>query len=527
MGKTGCELTGTECARGALKNWCAIALFAVVWLDLVRQLSFQWSASEQYAYGWFVPVLAAGLFFRRWVSRPAPRPGGAPLWMAAAAGVLALSLLPIRVVFEINPDWPLPGWLACLAVVGLSLYALYLMGGRPWLWHFAFPVCFILAAVRWPYRPEHALTHGLMRLVAGLTAELLDWMNITVEQAGNLLRVGSAVVGIDEACSGIRSFQSTLMGALFMGELYRMRWPVRLGFVAGGLGLAFLFNVLRTLLLTWRAASGGLAALERWHDAAGFGVFLASFLCLWAAAALLARGKQGGLLGPREPSGGDGAAKCVIPRAFLAATGCWMIAVLALTEAWYRTHEVPQAGLFHWSVRLPETKPDFEKVELPSQTVRMLAYDAAATGRWREEDGSLWTLGFFRWKPMSVQSVIHARMHRPDVCLPAAGFEQLADLGVVRLPAGGLGLPFRKYIYEAQGRRLYVFFCQWEDGAERQAGMAGSEQAERVFSAFKGRRWLGQQTLELVIVGYESLEQAERQLREELPGLIAIEKPKL
>jgi exosortase len=515
-----------NCSSSILRTWFPIALFAVLWLDLARQLGFQWSASEQYAYGWFVPLLATGLFFRRWMSRPAPRPGGASLWMTVAAAALALSLLPIRVVYEINPDWPLPGWLAAFAVIGLSLYAVFLMGGRVWMFHFAFPICFILVAVPWPYRIEHALTHGLMKAVAALTVETLDWMNVSAERVGNLIRVSSGTVGVDEACSGIRSFQSTLMGALFMGELYLMRWPVRVLFVACGVGLAFLFNVLRTLILTWRASTAGLAGLDKWHDTAGFSIFLASFLCLWAIAGLLARSKKGGVPVPRERPNGEGGLKCVMPRGYFAATGCWMIAILVLTETWYQTHEVKEAGLFHWTVRLPETKPAFEKVELPPRTIRLLACDASAAGRWEEQDGSVWTVDFFRWKPRSVQSVIHARLHRPDVCLPAAGFEKISDSGVVWLPARGLDLPFRRYIYEAQGRRLYVFFCQWEDSAEKQAGMAASKGADRVRSALKGRRWLGQQTLEFNITGYESLEQAERHLRKELPGLIAIEDPK-
>jgi exosortase len=515
-----------NCCASILKIWFPLALFAVLWLDLVRQLSFQWSASEQYAYGWFVPVLAAGLFFRRWISAPAPRPGIVPPWMRVGAVALALSLLPIRVVYDINPDWPLPGWLATFAVAGLSLYAMFLMGGRAWLSHFAFPICFILVAVRWPYRLEHTLTQGLMKVVTGLTVGVLNWINIPVERAGNLIRVGSGVVGIDEACSGIRSFQSTLMGALFMGELYLMGWPVRVLLVAGGIGLAFLFNVLRTLILTWRASTAGVATLEQWHDPAGFSIFVASFLCLWAIAGLLARGNKGGLSGPQERAGGQGRPKCVMPRGYFAATGCWMLAILVLTETWYRVHEVQEAGLFHWSLRLPESRPTFEKVELPPRTVRMLACDARATGRWRQEDGSVWTVNFFRWKPRSVQSIIHARLHRPDVCLPAAGFEQVADLGVVCLPAGGLDLPFRKYVYEGQGQRLHVFFCQWEDGAEKQTGMAASKQADRVQSVLKGRRWLGQQTLEFILMGYRDLEHAERELRKELPALIAVEEPK-
>src|ERR1039457_3872197 len=209
-----------------------LILFGVLWADLVRQLSYTWETSEQYAYGWFVPFFAAALLWRRWLDRPAPQlsPFNFP-WpvkcpptslglLSAFCFLLCLLLLPLRVIYEINPDWPLCSWLMTLTVVGISLYAVFLAGGWKWVRHFAFPVCFILVAVQWPYRIDHGLTQGLMRVVAGLTVELLGWLNIPAFQHGNLIEVSTGVVGIDEACSGIRSFQSTLMAALFLGELY-------------------------------------------------------------------------------------------------------------------------------------------------------------------------------------------------------------------------------------------------------------------------------------------------------------------
>lgn len=56
-----------------VRQWWPVGLFSVLWLDLIRQLSYQWSNSEQYAYGWFVPLLALGLFLRKWSTRPRDR----------------------------------------------------------------------------------------------------------------------------------------------------------------------------------------------------------------------------------------------------------------------------------------------------------------------------------------------------------------------------------------------------------------------------------------------------------------------
>jgi exosortase len=305
--------SGATRSSNILKVWLPIALFAVLWADLIRQLSYTWEANEQYAYGWFVPFLALALFWRRWLDRPVPSQPSAfsarsrfigvqlsPFnfpWpvkcppaslglLSAFCFLLCLLLLPLRVIYEINPDWPLCSWLMTLTVVGISLYAVFLAGGWKWVRHFAFPVCFILVAVQWPYRIEHGLTQGLMRVVAGLTVELLGWFNIPAFQHGNLIELSTGVVGIDEACSGIRSFQSTLMAALFLGELNRLRLLPRATLILCGLALGFCFNIVRTLLLSWQANAHGISAIDKWHDPAGMTIAVACFFALWAIAVL-------------------------------------------------------------------------------------------------------------------------------------------------------------------------------------------------------------------------------------------------
>ncbi len=293
-----------------------IALFAVLWADLVRQLSYTWEANEQYAYGWFVPFFALVLFGKRWRTRPVAQPRTSPFWLTVLVVVATAALLPGRVVYEINPDWPLWSWLMALTVVGISLYAVFLAGGWKWVRHFGFPVCFILVAVQWPYRIEHGLTQGLMRVVAGLTVEVLGWFDIPAFQHGNLIEISNGVVGISDACSGIRSFQATLMAALSLGELYQLRWTRRLLLLGGGVVIAFSLNVVRTVTLTWHTSSAGIAALEEWHDPAGLMIFVVSFLCLWAVAVWLrAKSAPAAQVGDLRPARNTGLESPVKPQA--------------------------------------------------------------------------------------------------------------------------------------------------------------------------------------------------------------------
>jgi hypothetical protein len=63
-----------------------------------------------------------------------------------------------------------------------------------------------------------------MELATSVTVELLNLFHFPAVQHGNVIEVRTGFLGVDEACSGIRSLQATLMVSLFLGELYRASW---------------------------------------------------------------------------------------------------------------------------------------------------------------------------------------------------------------------------------------------------------------------------------------------------------------
>jgi hypothetical protein len=200
----------------------------------------------------------------------------------------------------------------------------------------------------------------------------------------------------------------------------------------------------------------------------------------------------------------------------------WSLLCIIATEAWYRSHANPNAGIFYWAAAMPTNNPTYQKIELPPRSLKLLSFDEGAGGKWTEE-GVEWSAHFFRWKPKSIQSVIQSRIHRPERCLPASGLRQVGESRAQTFDAAGFRLPFRSYIYESEVKTLHVFFCQWEDGSKQQTGMEASNQAGRLRSVLTGRRVVGQQSLELILVGYDSLEKAEQAVRDRLPGLIRAE----
>ncbi len=89
----------------------------------------------------------------------------------------------------------------------------------------------------------------MTRTDTGASVELLGWLGIPAMPHGNVIEVATGMVGIDEACSGIRSFQATLMISLFLGELYSLNFARGAGLVLGGFMLSFLLNLTRMTLL--------------------------------------------------------------------------------------------------------------------------------------------------------------------------------------------------------------------------------------------------------------------------------------
>src|SRR6266581_3250470 len=270
--------------------------FGALWFILCRQLTGEWSVNEQYNYGWFVPFFSLYLFWLRWQDRPPPEipnpESQIPNSAALLLGILALLLLlPIR-LFEIaNPEWRLLAWIHAAAVVTLTLLLIWWAGGEAWLRHFAFPVAFIFVAVPWPTSVESPVIQGLMRLVAHGAAETAMLLGTPAEVEGNLIRVTNGLVGVNEACSGIRSLQTSLMIGLLFGELKRLSVLRRVALVAGAVAIALLANFVRAVFLVHIAATENLSEVGRWHDIAGYSIIALVFVTTVALAYLLGRRK--------------------------------------------------------------------------------------------------------------------------------------------------------------------------------------------------------------------------------------------
>ena len=490
-----------------------VMVFAALWYLLIVELSGYWATLPEYSFGWFVPVCSAYLFLIRWKSRPPvdiPR-SLAARWIFWVAG---FAVLPTWVIGQASPDWRLIGWGLTTDIVALSLAAIYLAGGRSWLRHFGFSVCLILAAVPWPVELEEPLVQGLTRASTIVTVAALNLFQMHAVQHGNVVELKTGFVGIDEACSGIRSLQAAFMMSLFLGELHRTSIRRRCGIVLGAAAIAFACNAVRTFLLTAIASEQGAETMANWHDPIGYAMLTICFLSIWGTARVIS--------GP-VPILASAAQNAPVsyPKRLILCLGGWILFTVLFTEIWYRTHE--RTGTVQWSVVWPAYKQDFADVPISKFEADALLFDQGRGAEWTNGDGSHWVVYFFRWAPGPSPSRILARAHRPENCFPGAGYKLCGDHGLITVDAKGFAIPFHALEYEGDGEKDFVFFCLWEEGlnsSERPLLVNKLSRWLRLRSVLLGQRNLAQQTLEVVISGYDSPEQAETAFRREMASLI-------
>ena len=491
--------------------WPLAAALAAVWWLSIRMLWTSWEIDPQYSYGFLVPILCVALFLQRWRDRPAPEPAPSLLPHAMLAAPMVAFLAGIQIFFEANPEWRIPGVAGAFCAVGASLVLLHALGGGAWVRHFLFPVAFFLIAVPWPRNAEEALMGFLMEKNAIAALEVLHWCGYEAIRRGHLIALPTGMIGVEEACSGVRSLQSGLMASLFFGEIFRFGLFARSALVLAAFGIAIVGNFLRATALSILASHEGPAAVNAWHDTAGFVILGVTLGGLWLLAIAwqkwrMRRAKSPPLPHPVEP-GWE-----VPPGVRIASLVTAGLAIFALggSEAWYRLHERNAPPPAEWTVQsgLPGTKP----VQIADRTRRILFFPEGFSERFRDDTGRNWQFFYFRW-PAGRSAVQAIDIHDPRTCLGSLGMELVHQLPSIEIRSGGATLPFRVFQFSDHGRPLVVFHSIIADrpADSEDAGMdqnpASGLQA-RWQAVVSGQRNLGQRLLEAAVWDTEDAAQA-------------------
>lgn len=245
------------------------AWLALAWL--VSKAQWFWTNKPEMHFGWIVLMLSAFIVWDQWPKRPPARfELRWPFFLFALPGLGMLFLVQIyHAAYGMMNALLVALSLAVFLVAGASTHFVF---GWPGVRFFAFPFLFLLVALPLPSFIYDPIVLGLQNKVAAINVEVLNLLGVAAERAGSLIRLPHGTVGVDEACSGIRSLQSTVMATLFIGYLTLRRKGLQFALLLCGIGLAIFGNVVRSLALSLIANAKGAAAVATAHDSAGWSI---------------------------------------------------------------------------------------------------------------------------------------------------------------------------------------------------------------------------------------------------------------
>ena len=249
---------------GLLPSWLAIA-----WV--VSKAQWFWNHRPDLQFGWVVLLLCAFVIWDGWSRKPAPiyrLTFFSALLFLAGTGLLFIVQI-YQAAFGLKPATLMGLTLGCFLIIGANLLYVF---GWPGVRHFAFGFGFLLIALPMPTIIYSPIVNGLQAKVAAVNVEVLNLIGIPAQRVGSLIHLPNGTVGVDEACSGIRSLQSTLMATLFIGYLTLKSRTLQVMLLASGVALAIFGNLVRSLFLSYTANARGLESVDATHDAAGWSI---------------------------------------------------------------------------------------------------------------------------------------------------------------------------------------------------------------------------------------------------------------
>ena len=465
--------------------WANGALLAALALAFCCYLAPQWLHNPDLSHGLLMPVVFVLLLgaSRRTGPRRHPLAGPAAAIATALPALASLAGLGAAGLFAISLGWShsVVGFTLAAAFAAGLLAALAAYSAEPWRlvpvnWAALAAIGLWLLAAPMPPGTYSRLTLELQSWVTARVLTLLHLFGVAARQEGNVIELANTAVGVEEACSGIRSLLACLFAGVFLSALLVRRPPAQVALVVLAAPLAVAMNVLRSLVLTLLANSG-VEIRGAWHDVTGYAVLVLTAAVLTGLAFALepARARAPAAAPAAGPATGPG--RPASPAAVLSGQAILSVflAAASLIAGFFvvRTRPAVHAGrpAPDLAAVLPTEAPGWTVATTPdlfrfADTLETKALVQRTYYRGGTADGTQITFYLASW-PAGQASVSTVALHTPDACWPGAGWEaQPAPAAAFGGRAGGRALPAPECRVFAKGGLVqHVWFWHLYNGA--------------------------------------------------------------
>ncbi len=411
-----------------------LLLLGLLVVAMVAMLWPHWRQNPDLSHGWFMPALfllllheSRGTGPHRWLPRGVWR--GllqtalmlTGLGFLAAAGLYATSVgwSHAVVLFSLTA--------AFVALLGAGLVNLATTETRvlPFNWIALVAIGLWLLCAPIPPGTYSRLTLTLQLWISEHVLSVLHLLGIVATRNGNIIELANVSVGVEEACSGVRSLLSCVFaGFFFSASLVQRPWA-RVLIVLLAAPLALGMNFLRSLLLTL-LANGGVDIAGTWHDITGFAVLGITAAILAALALLLEKpARKPAFTSAENPAASvpAGAARLLSPALTLGLLAAFSAAGFFYLNTRSSPDDTPAPDLLAilpeapdgWAVRTSEDLYQFSSTLRTEHLAQRSYFKTTPQGIVQV------TVYLAYWKPG--QSAVSAvASHTPDACWPGSGW---------------------------------------------------------------------------------------------------------
>ena len=224
--------------------WGAIAWFGVLlaacYAPLLWGLARQWATAEDMSHGFFVPLVAAYIAWRR-RAELASISAAPNYWGLALAGWGGVQMLLGTLAAQV--------FVAETAFLVSLAGAMLFLGGTRALKILAFPLFLLAFMFPIPAIVYARLTLPLQLFASSVAETILNALGVPVLRNGNVLELASQRLSVVEACSGIRSLVSLAFLALVYAYFFDRRTWMRWLLLAATVPIAIVANAARVTLM--------------------------------------------------------------------------------------------------------------------------------------------------------------------------------------------------------------------------------------------------------------------------------------
>jgi len=250
--------------------WVSILLI-VCYAPVLAALVRQWSEDADMGHGFFVPVIAGYIAWRKrdQIAGRLPQPN----WWGLAIMIWAgLQLYIATLGAEL--------FLARTSFVISIIGAVLLLGGTRYLKIFMFPLFLLFFMVPIPAVIYNQITFPLQLFASRVAENTIDLLQIPVIREGNVLTLPQQTLNVVEACSGIRSLLTLTFLALVYGYFFEKRTWVRTVLFFATIPIAIIANAGR-VTFTGIVSQFKPELAEGWfHEAQGWVIFMIGLVIL-------------------------------------------------------------------------------------------------------------------------------------------------------------------------------------------------------------------------------------------------------